>query len=147
MEELVKKYSDIADRYELLAEEFLKKMPEPSWAVVLLFYSGLHRINSVLVICNFNPEAGNHRIRNRLINDCNTGLEDISREYRELQNLSEQIRYFGKMFSKANIHQFRDEYFSPVKQKTQEILGNANFPTQEQLTNVSVLIQKYQGIE
>lgn len=136
-------YQKIAERYEALGDEYLRKMPDPSWAVVQLFYAGLHWLNSVFIKCGFMPDTANHYQRNQLLNNCPTGLEEISREYRELQSLSEQVRYHGKMFGTSHIQQYKSEFYLPIKDKAQEILHQPNFPSEEQKQKASQVLQRY----
>jgi len=65
------------------------------WASVALFYSAVHLMNSYLVNkanITFDPNDSNHQHRWQAFKNC-PELNSMREKYRELKDLSEQVRY------------------------------------------------------
>jgi hypothetical protein len=60
--------------------------------IVLLFYSALHHIQSHLETKGDRFQADDHGARHRALSKCGE-LREAPKLYRELQSLSEQVRY------------------------------------------------------
>ncbi len=140
---LAQTYLDIADRFEQDAKFFIET--NNSWAFVAIFYAALHRINSVLAPCGFDPEhkRASHNVRGKIINECNTGLEKIAKEYRTLKTISSQVRYHGKTFPSHFFETIFAEYYEEIKKCTQEILDIHDFPNNKVIKSVASYVSRY----
>src|SRR5437879_3756044 len=79
-----------------LAERILQSLPEDSdWSCVVMFYAALHLMTAYLAAkhkVSFDPTESGHPERKRAMEKC-PELRDSPLRYRNLKDVSEQVRY------------------------------------------------------
>jgi hypothetical protein len=89
----------------------LERGVEVDWAIIMLFYSALHYIDSVLAIKNRHPK--NHGARDSDVENHGT-LNPIYNDYRRLKDASREARYSIPNFHKTQFPQF-EKRFQKIK--------------------------------
>ena len=79
-----------------LAAEIENLLPHArGWACVVRFYAALHLVNAYLIDrsnLRFDPESTEHKERKQAMARC-PELRDAPEKYRQLKDLSEEVRY------------------------------------------------------
>jgi uncharacterized protein (UPF0332 family) len=97
---------------ELLARSLdFEKGVEVDWAIVMLFYSAVHYIDSVLAVKNRHPK--DHTSRDSAIENHGT-LSAVYNDYRRLKDGSREARYEIPNYHKSQFPQF-DRRFNKIK--------------------------------
>ena len=80
------------------------------WAIIMLFYAALHRIDAYLAGKNFHPL--NHQQRDEEIEN-NGSLTNIYSDYRRLKDMSREARY--------NIADYTERHFKIAEDRLRRI--------------------------
>jgi len=98
-----------------LAQRILHSLPEDSdWTCVVLFYAALHLMTAYLAAkhnISFDPTESGHLERKKAMDRC-PELRDSPLRYRNLKDISEQVRY--------------DPEFIFAKHHLQQVMGHLN---------------------
>ncbi|HEX3146791.1 MAG TPA: hypothetical protein VHR66_01740 [Gemmataceae bacterium] len=109
------------DRYSHnvgLAQRIERSLPDDlSWVSVALFYAAVHLLNAYLLskssISGFSPTSAVDTSRQKLIEDHCPELKAHSRRYRQLNDLSESVRYDpGLVFSPKHLSGAKADFAS-----------------------------------
>jgi hypothetical protein len=77
------------------------------WAAVALFYAALHYVDSVLAVSGEHPRS--HERRHELIPN-NPTLKRVYSEYRALETLSHNARYYAMPIEPQHVHDAQNDY-------------------------------------
>lgn len=90
------KYYELYKTNHALAGAMESQFPNHrGWCCVIRFYAALHLMNAYLVdkrSLGFDPESTEHKARTHAMARC-PELRDAPKSYRNLKNLSEEVRY------------------------------------------------------
>jgi hypothetical protein len=115
-----------------LAQRIQKSLPADSdWSCVVMFYAALHLITAYLAIkqnVSFDPSKSGHPDRKKAMERC-PELRDSPLRYRNLKDISEQVRYDpGFVFGKHHLELARghlSKIASIVEPKLKKLLARA----------------------
>ncbi len=99
----------------------------PDWAVVALFYSALHYVDSYLghLLRTADPDRAHpkgHRARHTVVSQL-PQLAPVAPNYLELYNRSIDARYELISFSPAQVQHLARAHFEPIKRLVRDLLG------------------------
>jgi uncharacterized protein (UPF0332 family) len=96
-----------AERNEAFAEHLAKNSKYTDWAVTILFYAAVHYVDAVLAVSQIHPEDHKERKAAIAVNDT---LKCVYREYRKLETLSWNSRYFAMPIGIEHWNKIKPEF-------------------------------------
>lgn len=96
-----------AERNEAFAEYLATKSKYIDWAVTVLFYAAVHYIDAVLAVSQVHPEDHKERKAAIAVNDT---LKIVYAEYRKLETLSWNARYFAMPITADDWNKIKPEF-------------------------------------
>lgn len=84
------------------------------WAVIVLFYAALHYVDALLED-GYGWQTNSHEAQDAALARLPAGKQWVATKYHALRAASEEARYRGRCFSRAEWHYLYRCYFLPVK--------------------------------
>jgi hypothetical protein len=108
-----------ADRNEQFAVFLADKTTYYDWAATVLFYAALHYMDAILAAAMDHPKT--HDKRHSSIRKNGT-LRRVYAEYRALESLSRNARYYAVKIEAGDVHIARQQYYA-LKAHIRKSLG------------------------